>query len=90
MAPKTPKPLADRLSEGISLLRQLREAGVKDNCLSFLDLQRNVSDWVKTGDAWEGSVEFPEYGRIAVVSLPKYTNRAAELTFQVVKNHRFS
>ena len=85
MAPKTPKPQADRLSEGVSLLTQLRETGVRDNCMSFLVLKQQISDWVKTGESWDGRVEFPEYGRVAVVSLPRYTNRAAELSFTVLK-----
>ena len=81
--PKEEKPQADRLSEGVSLLKQLREAGVKDTVISFQVLKQQISDWVKTGEPWEGRVEFPEYGRVAVVNLPRYTNRAAELTFKV-------
>ncbi len=85
MAPKTEKTMADRLSEGVSLLKQLREAGVKGNSMSFLVLQQQISEWVNTGESWQGTVEFPEYGRKAVVSLPRYTNRAAELNFQVIQ-----
>jgi hypothetical protein len=80
--PKEEKPAADRLTEGVSILKQLREAGVKDTVMSFQVLKQQISEWVKTGEPWEGRIDFPEYGRVAVVALPRYTNRAAELTFK--------
>lgn len=79
------KTKGERLKEGVSLLTQLREAGVKELYGGFQDLKQKISDWVNTGEAWEGSVPFPEHGRIAEVELPKYNNRAAGLHFKVKK-----
>jgi hypothetical protein len=80
---KEVKSKGDRLSEGVSLLKQLREAGVKDNGMSFQILKAQISDWVTTGESWEGTITFPEYGRVAEVNLPKYNNRAADMNFKV-------
>jgi hypothetical protein len=74
----------DRLKEGLSLLTQLKEGGVRGNSLGFLALKQQISLWVDTGAPWEGTIPFTEYGREAVVSLPKYNNKAAGLNFKVV------
>lgn len=81
---KEVKAKEDRLKEGISLLKQLREANVREYG-GFQDLRERISEWVNTGDPWEGTIEFPEHGRIAELSLPKYNNRAAGLNFKVKK-----
>jgi hypothetical protein len=80
---KKDKTKDERLKEGISLLTQLQKGGVRSNVLSFMDLKQKISAWVDSGEAWEGTIPFPEYGREAIVTLPKYNNRAAGLHFKV-------
>lgn len=80
---KDPKTQEERLTEGVSILKQLREAGVKGNGNGFLLLKAQISEWVSSGEAWAGTISFPEHGRIAEVSLPKYNNRPADLHFKV-------
>ena len=75
----------DRLSEGINILKQLQEAGVRDYSLGFVELKTKISEWVSGEDGWEGTISFSDYGRIAEVDLPKYDNRAAGLNFKVKK-----
>ena len=82
---KTIKPKEDRLKEGINLLKQLKDNGVKDYSLGFIELKDKISEWVKSEDGWEGTISFSDYGRIAEVDLPKYTNRAAGINFKVKK-----
>ena len=77
------KPKEDRLKEGVSLLKQLQEVGVKKNDLSYMSLQQRISEWVTTGVKWEGDIFFPEYGRVAMISLPKHGNKAATVNFKV-------
>ena len=81
---KEPKTKEQRLKEGVSILQQLLETGVKKNDLSYMALKERVSEWVKTGHTWEDSISFPEYERVAHVSLPKYNNRAATINFLCV------
>jgi len=82
---KQEKTKEERLKEGLSLLTQLKEGGVRGNSLGFLVLKKQVSEWIETGESWEGTIPFTEYGREAVVSFPKYNNKAAGLNFKVVK-----
>lgn len=83
---KKDKTKEDRLKEGLSLLNQLKTGGVRDNSLSFMDLRQKISTWIASGEPWDGTVPFPEYQREAIVSLPKYDNRAAGINFKVKKD----
>lgn len=75
----------DRLKEGIHILKQLRDNGVRDYSLGFIELKEKISEWVKSEDSWEGTIDFRDYGRIAIVELPKYDNKSAGLNFKVKK-----
>ena len=79
---QTGKTKENRLKEGLHILNQLREAGVRDVSGGFIDLKKQISDWVTTGKAWDGRIEFPDYGRYALVSLPKSANVHATLAFK--------
>jgi len=81
--PKAEKNKEDRLKETMNLLQQLQENGVKKTSLSFLDLQKKMGAWVQTGISADYVVPFPEYGREAIVSLPRYDNKAATINFKV-------
>jgi len=80
---KQPKKKEERVQEGVSLLKQLQEAGVKVTFGGFQELQGRIRDWVNTGEPWEGVVPFPEHGRVAEVELPRYNNRAAGIHFKI-------
>ena len=81
--PKELKSKEDRVKEGVSLLTQLRTAFVKEHIYGYQELKRQISEWVNTGESWEGTIPFPEHGREAVVDLPKYNNKAAGIHFNV-------
>jgi len=80
------KPKIDRIKEGVSLLKQLRDNGVKEWSIGFEDLKEKIKEWVSSEDSWEGSIDFRDYGRVADVELPKYNNKAAGLNFRVKKS----
>jgi hypothetical protein len=79
------KTKSDRLAEGVSILTQLRDGGVRKNSLGFLLLKREITTWVDKGVKWEGAIPFEEYGREAIVWLPSHGKKAATLHFKVVK-----
>jgi hypothetical protein len=82
---KRPKTKEERVQEGISILKQMLEAGVKEH-LGFRELKEKISAWVESGEAWDGVISFAEHGRVAEVSLPKYNNRAAGVNFKVIRH----
>lgn len=86
---KTEKPLKDRLSEGIHLLKQLADVLVKQNPSieaknvdGFDEVQAVISEWTKTGKAWDGVIEFPGCQRYAELSLPRSAALTATLAFK--------
>ena len=79
------KSKTDRLKEGVAILKQLRDGGVKEHSLGYLDLKTKISEWVNSENSWDGSIDFSEYGRVADVELPRYDNRAAGINFKVKK-----
>jgi hypothetical protein len=79
------KPKENRVKEGVELLRQLKGAGVTDNSAGFIDLKIKISEWISGEEGWEGVVDFREYGRMADIDLPKYSNRIAGINFRVKK-----
>ena len=72
----------DRLKEGMHILNQLKEAGVLPSSGGFIELRTQVSEWVNNGKSWDGRIEFPEYGRYALVELPKSAKVSATLAFK--------
>ena len=80
---KEPKTKEERLTEGVSLLKQLKETGVKDNGMGFQLVKQHISEWVNTGETWAGTISFAEHGRVAELQLPKYNNKAADILLVV-------
>lgn len=75
----------DRVKEGLHILSQLKEAGVAPTSGGFVQLREQISTWVSIGKAWDGRIEFPEYGRYAMVELPKSSNISAKLAFKRIR-----
>jgi len=75
----------DRVKEGVSILKQLRDNGVKENSVGFIELKTKINEWVSNEESWEGSIDFLEYGRVAEVELPRYNNKAAGMSFKMKK-----
>ncbi len=83
---KEPKPKEERLQEGITLLKQLKEAGIKDHTMSYLRIKQQITEWIQTGEPFEEKIPMEEYGRIAEIALPRYTNRIAEIQLKVKRS----
>ena len=88
--PKKEKTKQERLGETIHLLTQLQTNGVRSNSLGYLSLKQRLTAWVESGVPEDFTVPFREYGREAVVSLPRYNNRAAGINFNVVKETKIA
>lgn len=79
------KPKEDRLREGVHLLKQLQSGGVSETAPGYMDLKERITEWVATGERWEGRITFPSYGRYADVVLPKKASQTATIAFKVSK-----
>jgi hypothetical protein len=73
----------ERLAECIHLLKQLKENGVHADSISYHELKSVVSKWVSDGVPLDITIPFPDYGRVAELSLPRYNNKSAGINFKV-------
>lgn len=81
--PKQEKTKEERLQEGISLLKQLKETGMKDHTMTFLQIKQRITHWITTGEPLEEKIDAPEFGRTVELALPRYNNRAADIRLKV-------
>ena len=79
---KADKPIQDRLKEGIHLLKQLVDILKTKETQGYDEVQAAISEWTKTGKAWDGIVEFPGCQRYAELSLPRSAALTATLAFK--------
>ena len=48
-------------------------------------LKRVITEWIQTGKAWDGKIEFPSEGRTAELSLPRSATLAATLAYKFTR-----
>ncbi len=78
------KPKVDRLKEGIQILQKLREVGIMDAEPGFREVQELIRVWVAGGEAVQARVEFPRYGRVAELLLPRRARNQATCVLKSV------
>jgi hypothetical protein len=67
---KKVKTLEERLRESMDILKKVRDLGIADTDPGYKALSAKFSEWVKTGEAWSGKVDFFLWNRRADVILP--------------------
>jgi hypothetical protein len=82
--PQPEKTKEDRLKETLTILKQLLNLGISSDDSSYLLVKEQFDEWIKTGNSWSGSIQFPRHGRRADIILPKRITKAATLNFKVV------
>ena len=83
---KIEKTMEERLKEGISLLKQLLDIVKNEEVIGYSEVKKVITDWIKTGTAWDGRIEFPWHSRVAEISLPRSAKLAATLAFKVKRD----
>lgn len=73
------KPIKERVQEGVSLLKQLKEAGIPENEPGYLELKAHITAWIKEGKAFNDIIFFPRFGRKAEVKLPTKHGRISSV-----------
>jgi|UniRef100_A0A6C0HFZ4 hypothetical protein len=76
----------ERLKESIRILSKLKELGVHVTDHSYKEISGRFNDWIKTGEEWSGTIEFPKYRRTANIHLPVKQGKYAKCDFLVWKD----
>jgi len=75
-----------RLEQVMTVMSKLRDdLKLPMGCTAVLELKSRLSDWVKTGSAWSGTIDFREFGRMAEVNCPKNPDKLLEVRLRVVR-----
>jgi len=79
------KTKTERVKEGITILKKLRDIGIDSKDSGFKRIQGEISNWVNTGEELAVTViPFAHYDRNAHVSLPKYVGSTASIVLKVI------
>jgi hypothetical protein len=79
------KPVAERLKEGVTLLRKILDLGIADTEPGYVAMKERVDAWIKRDEAWSGKADFVRYGRRAYVTLPMKVGCEATAVLKVWK-----
>jgi hypothetical protein len=69
----------DRVKETIEILKKLRDLGVIEREPGYVLTKQKFTEWINTGEAWSGDIDFPMLQRKAEIVLPARADRVASL-----------
>jgi hypothetical protein len=86
--PKPQKPaktMADRVRDVVEILQNLKSAGISDQDLGYQDTKKVLDDWIKSGETWQGKVDFPRHGRYLEMILPWRQDRKCTVVLRATE-----
>lgn len=78
------KPKADRLREGLEILRKLQEFGVGRGDPGFQEVQAAIGTWVSTGGSAQHKILLSRQERVAEIVLPRRAMNTATCVLKVM------
>ena len=79
------KSTGERLKESIRILTQIKELGINQYDIGYKELSGKFSEWVKGGDAWQGTIDFYRYNRRGRIVLPTKPGQYAKCDLLIHK-----
>jgi len=77
------KPQGERLKESVRILKEIVGLGIPLVSPEVQELKGHLDAYVKDGTAWQGTISFQAYGRIAEVNIPKRADKTIEIKLRV-------
>jgi hypothetical protein len=82
---KMDKSPQERVKECITIIRKLTEnLALPEDAPEVAELRGRMNDYIRTGDAWSGTVDFKRWGRIAECNFPKRAGKPVEVTLKAI------
>jgi hypothetical protein len=69
------KTKGQRVMDAVEILRNIKGVGITEDAIGYADVKAKLDEWIQTGDAWSGKIDFPRYGRFAEIILPWRADR---------------
>ena len=70
---KVPKTLNERVSESVNILRKILDIGVEKDSSEYIATKAYLDTWIKDGEPAVYTIPFPSHGRVAHMTLPKFS-----------------
>ncbi len=77
--------MADRVRDVVEILQNLKSAGISDQDLGYQDTKKVLDDWIKSGETWQGKVDFPRHGRYLEMILPWRQDRKCTVVLRATE-----
>lgn len=88
MSTPEPKTKEQRLKETMAIIEKMKEIGLTPKEPGFIMTKQKLSEWVNTGEAWSGTIDFPYLQRKAELILPARADRVASMLLKAPPNAR--
>lgn len=85
MSGSQPKPKADRLREGLEILRKLQEVGLGATDPGFQEVKAAISAWVASGEPAQHKIVLARLDRVAEIMLPRRAMNTATCVLKVIQ-----
>lgn len=82
----TEKPVSDRVSETIRILKEIRDMGIPSACAEIAELRMRFNEYIVNGTCWSGTIDCMRFGRMMEVELPRRADRAVEVRFRIPRH----
>lgn len=78
----------ERVKESISLLKQIQDLGITTSDPSYIIVKEHLTEWIKSDNKHiqEHIIEFPRYGRKAILTLPWKNGKSVEFFLKKPRN----
>ena len=77
------KPQAERVKDCLAIIKKITiELGIPNESPEVTELRQKMNDYIRTGEAWTGTVDFGAYGRYAECVFPKLAGKTVEVTLK--------
>jgi hypothetical protein len=88
MPKKPPAPVKEkfqRIQEAVELLKNLQAVGISSHDSGYLAVKVKIDKWIVDGEAWNGRIDIPRYGRYAEMILPTRADRKCTMVLRATE-----
>jgi len=79
----------DRVKETMTILKKLKELGIRVADPGYIGVKDAMTEWINTGEPAEKKIEFPFHGRVAELELPYKERETATMVLKAPKKQEW-
>ena len=81
----TDKTIGERAKECVNIIKKITETlGIPSESDEVTELRQKMNDYIRSGEAWSGTVDFSSWGRMAECNFPKKAEKLVEVNLKKI------